>query len=289
MAIHEYENLWCEEDMPVRPSMQSWRPGCGDCTYSGGVNSVPEVVLWTASNDIEVDGVAGGIMPCSAAAAELDGQKLFEKYNLLSWMFAESTRVHRDRQALAPPAMALRMSCICQMQIVLYFAQMSEETIVDEDTIVQSILLLDWIIQNEMDYFMRTEPEVLGCVCVILCVGEPDAAETDTLHSLVAFTSGDGGEKEAYLQRIVDEVETIEAEVSSRYPKLVFADFIEQYFEQDEGVLLRLQHFFYKFMTESCASWGLNIYETFVEIALKESANAHINVKILDDYLMICL
>ena len=90
--------------------------------------------MWTASNDIEVDSVAGGTMPSSAVAAGLDGQKLFGKYNLLSWMFAESTRVHKDRKALAPPAMAQRMSCICQMQIVLHFSQMSEETIVDEDT-----------------------------------------------------------------------------------------------------------------------------------------------------------
>jgi len=288
MSTHEYENMFCEEDMPVRPFIQSWGPEHGDFTCFGADCNVSSDVCWTTSENIQVDSVDRGIMSGGEGGAVLDRDKLFEKYNLLRWMFAESTRVLKCREELSPAAMALRTSCICQMQLVLHFSQMNEETIVDEDTIIQSILLLDWIIQNEMDYFMRTEPEVLGCVCVILCVEEPEAAETEMLHSLVAFTS-DGSAETEYLRCILFEVETIAAEVSSRYAKIVFADFTEQYFEQDERVLLRLQHFFYRFMTESCASWGLHIYETFVEIALKESANARINVEILDDYLMICL
>jgi len=284
VSTHEYGNLFCEEDMPGRPFLQSWTPEHDDCILSDAVGNV----CWDTCEDDKGDRVDRSIVSGDKGGAELERDKIFEKYNLLRWMSAESTRVLTCRKELSPAAMALRMSCICQMQLVLHFSQMNEEMIVNEDTIIQSILLLDWIIENEMDYFVRTEPEVLGCVCVILCVEEPDTAETEVLHHLVAFTS-DSGEKTEYLQCILFEVETIAAEVSSRYAKIVFADFTEQYFEQDEGVLLRLEHFFYKFMTESCASWGLNIYETFVEITLKESANASINVEILDDYLMICL
>jgi len=219
---------------------------------------------------------------------KLDSQQIFEKYHLLGWMFAESKRVQMHREKLSSGVMTLRMACVRKIQQVLYYSQMKQETIVNEGTVIQAILLLDWIIQYELNYFLRKQPDVVAGVCVILSVEDPDMDETEMLYRLVAFIASIS-ENTSFIHNMVREVADVAKEVECRYAKLTFTDFTAQYFGHDDNAMLRIEHFFYVFMTESLETWQLNIYELFVEIVLKESTDIQTHVDILDDYLRICV
>jgi hypothetical protein len=211
-----------------------------------------------------------------------------DRQDVLRWMFAQSTTIELHRQPLSPSIVTLRMACVRKMQQILHFSQMNGETVVHEATVIQAILLLDWIIEHEFVAFMHMKPEVLSGVCIILSVDDATDAEMEALFRLVAFTSYTS-ENDAFLQSIVRIVNRMEAQVMQRYTKLVFTDFIKQYFAHDECTMQRLVHFFYCFTTQDCETWLLNIYKSFVEITLKESTDMRIHVEILDDYLRICV
>jgi len=211
-----------------------------------------------------------------------------DRQHLLRWMFAQSTAIELQRQPLSSGLVTLRMACVRKMQQILHFSQMNGETVVHEATVIQAIMLLDWVIEHEFIVFMEMKPEVLSGVCMILSVDNATAAEMDALFRLVAFTSYIS-ESDTSLENIVRKVNTMEAKVVERYTKLVFTDFIKQYFAHDECTMQRLVHFFYRFTTQDCDTWLLNIYKSFVEISLKESTDMLIHVEILDDYLIICV
>jgi len=212
----------------------------------------------------------------------------YSRQDVLRCMFAQSTAIQLHRQPLSPGLVTLRMACVRKMQQILHFSQMNRETVVHEATVIQAILLLDWVIEHEFKAFMHMQPEVLSGVCIILSVDDATDDEIQALFRLVAFTSYTS-ENDDCLQCIVRKVNRMEAKVVQRYTKLVFTDFIKQYFAHDECTMKRLVHFFYRFATQDCDSWLLNIYKSFVEITLKESTDMMVHVEILDDYLLICV
>jgi len=64
------------------------------------------------------------------------------------------------------------MACIRGMQQILQYSKTAmdglrmSDNLVQESTVVPSIFLLDWIIANEFQYFMRMKTEALSAVCL---------------------------------------------------------------------------------------------------------------------------
>jgi len=272
---YDEDFLYCDEDMPCALSPESTEDH-----ISVEIDAMHEETLFLDS-DMAV---------CKNEQSEHERgvQTVCDRQRVLRWMFAQSTGIEFHRKPLLPSVVTLRMACVRKMQQILHFSQMNGETVVREDTVIQAIMLLDWVIEYEFSAFMHMEPEVLSGVCMMVSVDEATEAEMNGLYRLVAFTSY-MNESDASLQNIVRKVNEMQAQVAQRYTKLVFTDFIKQYFAHDEGTMKRLVHFFYLFTTQDCDTWLLNIYKSFVEITFKESTDMLVHDEILDDYLIICL
>jgi len=161
------------------------------------------------------------------------------------------------------------------------------EATVSEATVIQAVMFLDWVIEHEFAFFMKTEPELLGGVCIILSVDDVTEPEMEVLFRLVAFTSY-MNESDNSIEIIVRQVNKMRTLAAQRYTKLVFIDFIEQYFAHDKRTMKRLVYYFFCFITQNCDTWLMNMYKSFVEITLKESTDMDVHVEILDDYLSVC-
>ena len=211
------------------------------------------------------------------------------KHDILQHMFMQSKVVQMKKEPLPHSVFVLRTACVYKMQQILHIAQMCGVTAVQESTVIQGILLLDWIIASEFSYFMRMNIDVLAGVCVILNSDQAQTTEQKKeLYRLVAMQTYTS-EKLIFQNRLSAQVARIEAQISLRQGRMVFTDFIRQYFAHDVCTMNRLVHFFYVYMTQKRCTWLLNTYETFVEITLKETSDIQTRMQILDDYLRICV
>jgi hypothetical protein len=269
--------LYCDEDMSTFLfSLEGVR--AGEAHYDD-----------TADMLLVEGGFEGGDgAPCAEnGEVEEMATHTVDKYEVLRNMYQLSLCVQMQRAPLTHGVSVVRMCCVNKMRQMMHFLQMGGESSVHESTVIQGILLLDWIIANEFTYFMRMKPEVLSGVCLILNADVADEREMGALLRLVAFASY-GSAKIMYMDHVGNEVAKIDEQVQRRHEKIVFHDFVSQYFSNDVETTCRLEHFFFLYMTQKSGTWSLNIYETFVEIALKESTNMQAHVEILDDYLYIC-
>jgi len=82
----------------------------------------------------------------------------YNRQDVLRWMFAQSTAIQLHWQPLSPGLVTLRMACVRKMQQILHFSQMNRETVVHEATVIQAILLLDWVVEHEFKAFMDMKP-----------------------------------------------------------------------------------------------------------------------------------
>ena len=215
------------------------------------------------------------------------------KNDQLRTMFALSKAADLQKQVLPESVLMHRMVCIQSMQHILHYSKTEvdglrmSDNLVLESTVAQSIFLLDWIIANEFNYFVRMKTETLSAMCLILNSGHLEQVLLQELYRIASFAVY-ASEKPCYQRRLKVQVERIQEQVSRRHTRIVFADFIRHYFGHDCGAMQRTTHFFYVFITEDPSTWELNTYETFVEIALKECNDVQTNIDILDDYLLIC-
>jgi len=268
MAMQSNEmSLYCDEDMPCVLSPK----GTED-------NVVVELDTMFLDND----------MPdCTDEFSDLKNavQAVHDRRRVLRWMFEHSICIQLHRTPLLPSIVTLRMACVRKMEQILHFSQINGETVVREATVIQAVMFLDWVIEHELKWFMKMKPEVLGGVCIILSVENATQPDMQVLFRLVTFTSY---MTESEIEIIVSEVNDMRTQVGQRYTRLVFTDFIGQYFAHDKCTMERLVHYFYKFITQKCDTWLLNIYKSFVEITLEESTDMDVHVEILDDYVNIC-
>jgi uncharacterized protein HemX len=51
----------------------------------------------------------------------------------------------------------------------------------------------------------------------------------------------------------------------------------------------QMVHGLYLYMTQTRSTWLLNTYETFVEVALKQTSDVQTHIEIMDDYLVVCV
>ena len=223
-----------------------------------------------------------------------DGTEGDRKYDLLHLMFAQSKVLQQQKVPLSQSIVVLRMSCIQRMQVLLHHSKMGaddmsfSDNIVQESSVIQAILLLDWIIANDLKYFISMKPDVLSAICIILSSAHLQTELLEQLYRIAAFAIYHS-EKSSFRQHLAAHVQQIEQSVLRRYNKIVFTDFIGQYYSHDDRAMQRIVHFFYVYMATNSATWLLNTYDTFVEIALQESSDIQIHMDLLDDYLQICV
>jgi len=215
---------------------------------------------------------------------------MLDKHELLRNMFARSKADQLKKVPLSASVLDVRQSCVYNMQKILHFANMSCTGIVHESTVIQSILLLDWIIANEYTYFTRMEHDVLSGVCVILNCEHSLAApiqqqELFRIVSKVVY----GNDNPSTQQRLAVQVAFIEQQVASQYRQIFFRDYIAQYVGHDPCAMSQMVHGLYLYMTQNRGTWLLNTYETFVEVALKQTRDVQTHIDIMDDYLVICV
>jgi len=215
------------------------------------------------------------------------GKSLGDKLTVLRCMYNSCKHVHEQRQSLSPYVLDLRMACIYKMEQIMHYSKMSGNQALQELTVIQSIFCLDWIIANEFQYFMRMKTDVLSGVCLILNAEPTDEEEMESLYGIVAANSYTD-DNPSYQQGITAEVLKIQGEVARRQGRIVFTDFMEQYFAEDKATMSHLVHFLYIFMTTNVATWFINIYDTFVEVALKASFDLPTRVELFNDYLLVC-
>jgi len=270
--------LYCDEDM----STFLFSPGD---VWAGETHYDDDTADTADTADMLL--VEGGLESGENGGVEETAAHTVEKNEVLRKMYQLSLCVQKQREPLTHGVSVVRMCCVNKMRQIMHFVQMGGETSVHESTVIQGILLLDWIIANEFMYFMRMKPEVLSGVCLILNADVADEREMGALLRLVAFASY-GSAKVQYMDKVADEVAKIDEQVQRRHEKIVFHDFVSQYYSNDVETTRRLEHFFFLYMTQKSGTWSLNIYETFVEIALKESTDMQTHVEILDDYLYLC-
>ena len=215
---------------------------------------------------------------------------MLHKQELLRHMFAISQTAQLKKEPLSASVHNVRQSCVHTMQRILDFATMRGTEIVQESTVIQSILLLDWIIANERTYFTQMKHDVLSGVCVLLNSNHLMAApmqqkELFGIVSLVVY-----GNDEPCAQRILAvQVARIEEQVHTRYRQIFFTDYIEQYVGHDPCAMSQMVHALYLHMTQNSGMWLLDTYETFVEVALKHTNNVQTHMDIMDDYLVVCV
>lgn len=94
------------------------------------------------------------------------------KNDQLRTMFALSKAADLQKPVLSESVLLHRMACIRGMQQILQYSKTAmdglrmSDNLVQESTVVPSIFLLDWIIANEFQYFMRMKTEALSAVCL---------------------------------------------------------------------------------------------------------------------------
>jgi hypothetical protein len=223
-----------------------------------------------------------------------DATEYDRKYDLLHLMFAQSKIVQRQKVPLSESIVVLRMSCIQRMQVLLHHSKMGadgmgfSDNVIQESSVIQAILLLDWIIANDPKYFISLKPDLLSGICIILSSAHLQPELLEQVYGIAAFAIYHSN-KFSLRQHLAAHVKQIEQSVLRRYNKIVFTDFIGQYYGHDDRAMQRIVHFFYIYMATNTATWLLNTYETFVEIALQESSDIQIHIDLLDDYLQICV
>jgi hypothetical protein len=212
------------------------------------------------------------------------------KHELLRTMFAVSKVAQLKKEPLSASVLDVRQSCVHTMQRILHFAFMSRTEIMQESAVIQSILLLDWIIANEHTYFMHMKHDVLSGVCVLLNCDHMLAApnERQELFRIVSEVVYGNDELPAQ-RRLAVQVARIEQQVLSRYRQIFFTDYIEQYVRHDPCAMGQMVHGLYLYMTQTRSTWLLNTYETFVEVALKQTSDVQTHIEIMDDYLVVCV
>jgi len=221
-------------------------------------------------------------------------------------MYAYSMSVNKKRVPLCELSRIRRHNCISKMQSInrMYALRCAGQRgmKVGESTVIQSILLLDWIIDNEFAYFMNMEEDVLSGICVILSAYsrgmtaehafitiESIEAEHYEICCLVAYMCY-GSEQEADVRQIVEQVQDYGCEILARYEKLDFVVFLQQYCGLGSTQQNRLVHFLHELMTQNVSeSWFWNTYETFVEVVIRESSDTTANCKIMDDHALVCV
>ena len=113
---------------------------------------------------------------------------MLHKQELLRRMFAISKVAQLKKEPLPATVHNVRQSCVHTMQRILDFAIMRGTEIVQESTVIQSILLLDWVIANEPTYLIQMKHDVLSGVCVLLnsnhFFGSPDAEGRALWHCI---------------------------------------------------------------------------------------------------------
>ena len=224
---------------------------------------------------------------------------------LMARMYARSMSVAEKRVPLGEVPVVRRHRCIAKMQSInrMYALRCVGQRGADigESTVIQSILLLDWIIDNEFAYFMNMEEDVLSGICVILSAysrgNAPHAsvtierveAEQYEICCVVAYMCY-GSDQEADVRRIVEQVQYYGCEIQARYEKLDFIVFLQQYCGLASTHHKRLVHFLHELLTQNIAeSWFWNTYETFVEVVIRESRDMVANCKIMDDHALMCV
>jgi len=237
----------------------------------------------------DADGDNGAFVTKIDHASEYDS-----KYDLLHLMFAQSKVVQQQKVPLSQSIVVLRMSCIQRMQVLLHHSKMGadgmgfSDNVIQESSVIQAILLLDWIIANDPKYFISMKPDLLSGICIILSSAHLQPELLEQVYGIAAFAIYHSN-KFSLRQHLAAHVKQIEQSVLRRYNKIVFTDFIGQYYGHDDRAMQRIVHFFYIYMATNTATWLLNTYETFVEIALQESSDIQIHIDLLDDYLQICV
>jgi len=280
--------LHCDEEMRLpslirsTPRFKRNRNGRRQtpCTDTNGVLSDCSTANVSIYTDTDTDPEGGDVEPQRAKPPG-------DKYTVLRCIYIKCKNVHEQRQPLSPSVLDLRMACIYKMEQIMHYSKMSGKTILHELTVIQAIFCLDWIIANEFQYFIRMNPDVLSGVCLILNVESTDAEEMEALYRMVAantYTS----ENLLYQEGIAAEVLKIKGDVGRRQHRIVFTDFLEQYFADDNETRKHLVHFLYIWMTTNVATWFINIYDTFVEVALKASFDLPTRVELFNDYLLVC-
>ena len=104
---------------------------------------------------------------------------------ILARMYTQSTSVLRQRVELCESAIAKRRECIDKMQTINHMHNLRcgrSVVSVQESTVMQGILLLDWMIDNEFTYFMEMDVDLLSGVCIILSVCDVDSVSVRASH-----------------------------------------------------------------------------------------------------------
>jgi len=133
-----------------------------------------------AESDTSAEGVcitydAGGNTSALATNIE-DATEYDSKYALLHLMFAQSKVLQQQKVPLPQSIVVLRMSCIQRMQVLLHQSKMGadgmsfSDNVVQESSVIQAILLLDWIITNDSKYFMSIKPDVLSAIFLAVVI-----------------------------------------------------------------------------------------------------------------------
>jgi hypothetical protein len=98
-----------------------------------------------------------------------------------------------------------------------------------------------------------------------------------------------GNDEPPAQRQLAVQVARIEQQVLSRYRQIFFTDYIEQYVRHDPCAMGQMVHGLYLYMTQTRSTWLLNTYETFVEVALKQTSDEQTHINIMDDYLVVCV
>jgi len=214
-------------------------------------------------------------------------------------MCETSIKAHQDDLELADDVHVHRAQCIKKIEQILYHVRLQNLThtgvaLVDENSSVSAILLMEWLSRNQTEYFMSVGCDIVSCVCVLQNVRRfvadtPEESKTQyrdsilLLYKTMAKCVFDApSEYSSDMIRCNNAfVQTI---VRDEYKHIDFSLFVEFYYPDQPAVKQKLTNFLFLYMKENTALRQFCMYENFVEIAIRESEDIETRHDIFFDY-----
>jgi len=216
----------------------------------------------------------------------------------------------------------IRASCIRRMKQILDYCICryagivgSDVEVLSEVNVTNAVLILEWIVDNESVYLVENGCDLVCCMCILQSVERSEIVSSGTFQitghgsdsdsraqgigisngemksrlydTLLSFLHATKSEYNYTRETLQEATHVLAQKMQHRYTHMDFLFFAEYYHAEEPIIINRMMHFLFLHLTCEQAHIGSSLFDNFVEIAIRETADIQTCNDIFFDYCLL--